>query len=63
MDFYVLNIEVTTQLGIASLEKDEIKVMKDKGRVKNLYDLDGLDKLEGTIRYCSYKMGNTWQAI
>ncbi len=60
MDFYVLNIEVTTQAGIASLEKDEIKVMKDKGRVKNLYDLDGLDKLEGTIRYCSYKMGNTW---
>lgn len=58
-----MNTEVTTQLGIASLEKDEIKVMKDKGRVKNLYDLDGLDKLEGTIRYRSYKMGNTWQAI
>lgn len=58
-----MNIEVTTQAGIASLEKDEIKVMKDKGRVKNLYDLDGLDKLEGTIRYCSYKMGNTWQTI
>lgn len=49
--------------GIASLEKNEVKVMKDKGRVKNLYDLDGLDKLEGTIRYCSYKMGNTWKTI
>jgi len=35
--------------GIASLEADGVKVMKDKGRVKNLYDLDGIDKLEGTI--------------
>ena len=35
--------------GIACLEQDGVKVMKDKGRVKNLYDLDGIDKLEGTI--------------
>ena len=35
--------------GIATIEKDGISVMKDKGRVKNLYDLDGIDDLEGTI--------------
>ena len=35
--------------GIATIEKDGISVMKDKGRVKNLYDLEGIDDLEGTI--------------
>ncbi len=35
--------------GIATIEKTGITVMKDKGRVKNLYDLDGIDKLEGTV--------------
>ena len=35
--------------GIATLEKDEIKVMKDKGRVNNLYNLDGINNLEGTV--------------
>ena len=40
--------------GIAVIEDGKITVMKDKGRVKNLYNLVGLDKLEGTIRYCSY---------
>ena len=35
--------------GIATVEKTGITVMKDKGRVKNLYDLDGIDNLEGTI--------------
>ena len=40
--------------GIAVIEDGKITIMKDKGRVKNLYNLDGLDKLEGTIRYCSY---------
>ena len=35
--------------GIATIEKDVIKVMKDKGRVKNLYNLDGIDKLSGTV--------------
>ena len=35
--------------GIATIEKDGIKVMKDKGRVKNLYDLEGINNLEGTI--------------
>ena len=40
--------------GISTIEKDGLSIMKDKGRVKNLYNLDGLDKLEGTIRYCSY---------
>ena len=34
--------------GIATLENNEIKIMKDKGRVKNILDLDGFDKLEGT---------------
>ncbi len=35
--------------GIATIEKDGISVMKDKGRVKNLYNLKGIDDLEGTI--------------
>ena len=35
--------------GISTMEKDEITVMKDQGRVKNLYDLKGIDDLEGTI--------------
>lgn len=34
--------------GIATLENNEIKIMKDKGRVKNILDLDGYDKLQGT---------------
>ena len=35
--------------GIATLEKDGITVKKDKGRVKNLYNLEGIDSLEGTL--------------
>ena len=35
--------------GIATMEKSGISIMKDKGRVKNLYDLEGIDDLEGTI--------------
>ena len=35
--------------GIATMENDTIKVMKNKGRVNNLYELDGIDKLVGTI--------------
>lgn len=35
--------------GIATLEQNKIAVKKDKGRVKNLYDLDGLNELSGTI--------------
>lgn len=35
--------------GIATVEKNGIMVMKDKGRVKNLYNLDGIDNLEGTV--------------
>lgn len=35
--------------GIATLEKDGIHIMKDKGRVKNLYTLEGIEKLEGTM--------------
>lgn len=35
--------------GIATIEKDSIKIMKDKGRVNNLYKLDGIDDLKGTI--------------
>ena len=34
--------------GIATSEKTGITVMKDKGRVKNLYNLEGIDNLEGT---------------
>lgn len=35
--------------GIATIEKDVIKVMKDKGRVNNLYNLSGINDLEGTV--------------
>ena len=35
--------------GIATVEPDGLSVMKDKGRVKNLYDLKGIDDLKGTI--------------
>lgn len=35
--------------GIATIEKDGIKIAKDKGRVENLYNLDETKKLEGTI--------------
>ena len=35
--------------GIGILERDSISVMKDRGRVKNLYNIPGIDDLEGTI--------------
>ena len=35
--------------GLASMENGKICVMKDKGRVKNLNNSDGIDKLSGTI--------------
>ena len=35
--------------GIATIENNEISVMKNKGRVNNLYDLDGINDLVGTI--------------
>ena len=35
--------------GIATMENDKIKVMKNKGRVNNLYELDGINDLVGTI--------------
>lgn len=35
--------------GISTIEKNELSIMKDKGRVKNLYDLKGINDLKGTI--------------
>ena len=35
--------------GIAIVEGNKIEVMKNKGRVNTLYELDGIDNLEGTI--------------
>lgn len=35
--------------GISTIEKNGLSIMKDKGRVKNLYNLSGIDDLEGTI--------------
>ena len=35
--------------GIATIENDVIKIMKDKGRVSNLNNLDGINELEGTV--------------
>lgn len=51
------------QVGISTVENGYISNMKDKGRVKNLYSLDGINDLKGTIRYCSYKMGNSWCSL
>ena len=35
--------------GISTIEKTGLSIMKDKGRVKNLNNLEGIDSLEGTI--------------
>ncbi len=35
--------------GISTIEKNRLSLMKVKGRVKNLANLDGIDNLEGTI--------------
>ena len=35
--------------GISTIEKEGLSIMKDQGRVKNLYSLDGINNLEGTI--------------
>lgn len=35
--------------GISTIEKNGLSIMKDQGRVKNLYNLEGIDDLEGTI--------------
>lgn len=35
--------------GISTVEKNSLSIMKDKGRVKNLYNLEGIDDLTGTI--------------
>lgn len=35
--------------GIALIEKDHICIKKDKGRVKNLENLEGIHELEGTV--------------
>ncbi len=35
--------------GISTIEKDELSLMKDMGRVKNLSTIPGIDDLEGTI--------------
>lgn len=35
--------------GISTIEKTGLSLMKDKGRVKNLYNLEGINDLTGTI--------------
>ena len=35
--------------GISTIEPNGLSVMKDKGRVKNLYNLDGINDLKGTV--------------
>ena len=35
--------------GISTIENNTLSIMKDKGRVKNLYNVEGIDDLEGTI--------------
>ena len=35
--------------GIAVMEEEKITVLKDKGRVKNLYEIKGIEDLKGTV--------------
>ena len=35
--------------GIATMEENTIRVMKNKGRVNSLYELDGINDLKGKI--------------
>ena len=35
--------------GISTIEEDGVSIMKDIGRVKNLYNLKGIDDLKGTV--------------
>ena len=49
--------------GIATMEADEISVMKDKGRVKNLYNLPGIDDLKGTMGIAHTRWATTWKTI
>ena len=35
--------------GVSTVEDDGLSLMKCKGRVKNLYDLDGINNLKGTV--------------
>ena len=35
--------------GIATIENNGIKIMKEKGRIANLEAMDGINTLEGTI--------------
>ena len=35
--------------GISTIENNYLSIKKDKGRVKNLYELEGIDSLIGTI--------------
>ena len=35
--------------GIATIEGDKISVKKDKGRVNNLYNIDGINGLNATV--------------
>ena len=35
--------------GISTVEKNGLSIMKDKGRVKNLYNLEGIEDLQGCI--------------
>ncbi len=40
--------------GISTMENGYISNMKDKGRVKNLYDLPGINDLNRNYWNCSY---------
>ena len=44
--------------GISTIEKDGLSIMKDKGRVKNLNNLTGIDELEGTIGIAHTRWAN-----
>lgn len=35
--------------GIATLEENKISIMKDKGRVKNIQNIDGINNINGTV--------------
>lgn len=46
--------------GIATIEENSVYLIKTKGRVKELQNAKNINSLNGTVRNCSYKMGNSW---
>lgn len=46
--------------GISTIEDNKVLCLKNKGRVKELENIDEIISLNGTCRNCSHQMGNSW---